>query len=139
MCACVLGAVRACVSGRTECALVAEVGEHLGDLVLRDVARELEDGAQRVLLVVLEREDVVDARHDLLVHVHPQRLQRKRATHQNTCETRKVSFLFPITSSATVSKRSFEVSRLSGVDVKKIADQSSAFFGTKQQAVQQAN
>ena len=59
----------------TECASVAEVGEHLRDLVLRDVARELEHGSQRVLVVVFHLQDIVNARDDSVVHVHTQRLQ----------------------------------------------------------------
>ncbi len=69
----------------TERALVAEVCEHLWDLVLRDVARELEDRLHRVLLVVLERQDVVDVRHDLLVHVQSQRLQAQSKYRVISC------------------------------------------------------
>ena len=44
----------------TERASVAKVGEHLGDLVLRDVARELEHAPECVLVVVFHLQDVVD-------------------------------------------------------------------------------
>ena len=62
----------------TERASVAEVGEHLRDLVLRDVARELEHAPERILVVVFHLQDVVDVGDDSVVHVHTQRLQRIR-------------------------------------------------------------
>ena len=67
-----------CIVVLTECTLGAEVGQQLRDLVLDVMSCEPEGALDHVHLIGLGEQRIVNARHYLVLDVHPKGLWRKR-------------------------------------------------------------